>query len=519
MIDEMEFFREATLRLCRHLEIEEGLQACIEYIGSHMPADALYLERYDQDYGAMRIVARATAEHGEKMDQLIHLSPEAEAAMEKMNRAFWANDLPPVIVINRPADEPVTRLLEESLGLPLSSAMSLPLIVEGRPLGALAVLAAGDDRYTERHARLYSMLREPFFVALSNTLKHAELLRMKELLTDDNRYLYRELQRISGDEIVGADFGLREVMQKVRHVAPTESPVLLMGETGVGKDVIANAIHLGSARREGPFIPVNCGAIPESLIDSELFGHEKGSFTGALSRRRGRFERAEGGTVMLDEIGEMPLEAQVRLLRVLQHRELERVGGTERIPLDIRIIAASNRDLETMVKEGRFREDLWFRLNVFPVTVPPLRERACDIPALVHYFIERKAKELKLGHIPRLAEGAIDELMAYRWPGNVRELENLIERSMILCRGDRLQFDDLSGPDQELPPAATPSPDGPPLTLDSVTSRHIRSVLEMTGGKIHGPGGAGELLAVNPNTLRYKMRKLGIPFRRKDFSR
>jgi transcriptional regulator with GAF, ATPase, and Fis domain len=303
-------------------------------------------------------------------------------------------------------------------------------------------------------------------------------------------------------------------MLKVRQVAPTESPVLLTGETGVGKDVIANAIHLGSPRREGPFVPVNCGAIPGSLLDSELFGHEKGAFTGAFSQKRGRFERANGGTLLLDEIGEMPLDAQVRLLRVLQHRELERVGGTDRIPVDIRVIAATNQDLEGMVGEGRFREDLWYRLNVFPIQVPPLRDRVSDIPALVHHFLERKARELKIGETPRLAPGAMDQLRAYGWPGNVRELENLVERGMILHRGKELRFDGL------IRGQATASKEGwetggdPLLDLDAVTAAHIRRVLGMTGGKIHGPGGAGELLGVNPNTLRYRMKKLGIPFRK-----
>jgi transcriptional regulator with GAF, ATPase, and Fis domain len=297
-------------------------------------------------------------------------------------------------------------------------------------------------------------------------------------------------------------------------VAPTDSPVLLTGETGVGKDVIANAIHLGSPRREGPFIPVNCGAIPDSLMDSELFGHEKGAFTGALATKRGRFERADRGTILLDEIGEMPLDAQVRLLRVLQHREIERVGGTDRIPVDIRIIAATNKDLPEMVRTGRFREDLWFRLNVFPIAIPPLRRRSADIPALVQHFIERKSGELKIGETPQLAPGAIDDLMAYEWPGNVRELENIIERAMIVHRGEQLCFEDL-GATRHAPEArASAGHTGTPLELDVVVAAHIRRVLEMAGGKIHGPGGAGELLGVNPNTLRSKMRKLGIPFGR-----
>jgi transcriptional regulator with GAF, ATPase, and Fis domain len=295
-------------------------------------------------------------------------------------------------------------------------------------------------------------------------------------------------------------------------VAPTDSPVLLTGETGVGKDVIANAIHLGSPRRDGPFIPVNCGAIPESLLDSELFGHEKGAFTGALSRKRGRFERADKGTILLDEIGEMPLDAQVRLLRVIQHREIERVGGTERIPVDIRIIAATNKELSTLVQTGRFREDLYYRIHVFPLVVPPLRLRVNDIPALVQHFIERKTKELKLGNAPILANGAIETLMAYHWPGNVRELENVIERAMILHRSDPLRFDDLGfSPAEQTAMAASPTEETA-LELDAIVKRHIQRVLEMTGGKIHGTGGAGELLGVNPNTLRYKMKKLGIPF-------
>jgi transcriptional regulator with GAF, ATPase, and Fis domain len=386
------------------------------------------------------------------------------------------------------------------------------LATEDGRYGAAVLTTESANCYAAEHARLFQLLEDPFTIAFANALVHREVTRLRDRLADDNRYLHRELLRISGDEIVGADFGLREVMHKVQQVAPTDSQVLLTGETGVGKDVIANAIHLGSIRREGPFIPVNCGAIPGSLLDSELFGHEKGAFTGALSRKRGRFERADGGTILLDEIGEMPLEAQVRLLRVLQHREIERIGGTDRIPVDIRIITATNKDLEAMVTAGGFREDLWFRINVFPIDVPPLRDRRSDIPALVQHFIERKAAELKIGETPRLAPGAIDDLMAHDWPGNVRELENLVERAMILHHGGRLRFDDLSTSF----PART---GGPPLEagdenldLDTVNRRHIQRVLGITGGKIHGPGGAGELLGVNPNTLRTRMKKLGIPF-------
>ncbi|MCK5351316.1 sigma-54 factor interaction domain-containing protein, partial [bacterium] len=306
------------------------------------------------------------------MDVLIPFAQEAGAAMAEIVKARVASKLPPVMVINKPQEEPITRSLLVALGEPSSSVLGLPLLVEGQMAGGLVLLAEGEDRFDENHARLYETLREPFFVAVSNTLKHQEVVQLKNVLAEDNRFLSRELLHMTGDQVVGADFGLRDVMHQVQHVAPTESPVLLTGETGAGKDVIANAIHLGSPRRDGPFIPVNCGAIPDSLLDSELFGHEKGAFTGALSQKRGRFERANKGTILLDEIGEMPLEAQVRLLRVIQHREIERVGGTERIPVDIRIIAATNQDPSELVKTGRFREDLYFRLNVFPITVPPL---------------------------------------------------------------------------------------------------------------------------------------------------
>jgi transcriptional regulator with GAF, ATPase, and Fis domain len=514
MIEENEFFRNVTLRICGHLEIEKGLQACFSYISQHLPADRIYLEKHEPELGAMRIVAWADSEDCAREDRLLPYSEEAKAAMVEMAKIWEKRVLPPVLVISDSREEPVTRGILEALGEPPSSAMSLPLVVEDIIVGALAIIASGENRYSEEHARLYATMKEPFFVALSNTFKHEEVVRLKNRLTEDNRDLHRELFRISGDEIVGADFGLRDVIRQVRQVAPTESPVLLTGETGVGKDVIANAIHLGSPRREGPFIPVNCGAIPHSLLDSELFGHEKGAFTGALTRKRGRFERANGGTILLDEIGEMPLDAQVRLLRVLQHREIERVGGTERIPVDIRIIAATNQDLTAMVKAGRFREDLWFRLNVFPMHVPPLRDRRSDIPALVHHFMERKARELKIGDTPRLASGAMDQLRHYRWPGNVRELENLVERAMIIHRGEPLRFDDPGASSLQPSGHDSGTPGEDPVSLDAAVAAHIRLVLMVTGGKIHGPRGAGELLGVNPNTLRYKMKKLGIPFRK-----
>ena len=508
-----EFFFEVTKRICGNLEIEEGLRDCIEYLSQFLPADRIYLQRYQGDLDSMHIIARADKEHGEKMNQFVPFNDETKNKMRELAKVYRSGELPAILVINNPLEEPVTKCMLESLNEPMSSALSLPLIIKDRVIGTLVVLAEGENRYEEHHANLFATLKLPFFVALSNTLKHREVMQLKELLADDNRYLRGELRRISGDEIVGANFGLKDTMYKVQQVAKLDSPVLLLGETGVGKDVIANAIHYSSSRKDGPFVCVNCGAIPDSLIDSELFGHEKGAFTGALTQKRGRFERANKGTIFLDEIGELPLQAQVRLLKVLQSKEIERVGGTETITLDIRIIAATNRNLEEMIKNQQFREDLWFRLNVFPIVIPSLHDRKSDIPALLQHFINQKTKEMKLPAIPQVSPGATDLLMNYDWPGNVRELENVVERSMILNPSGPLTFEHLNlGKQSEFSENQGKADDE--LTLDELTSKYIQKALSKTNGKIHGKGGAAGLLGINANTLRNRMNKLGIEYKK-----
>jgi len=513
-MDENVFFREATLRLCGHLDIEKGLRECIKYLEHFMPADSLWLARFELELGTVRVVARATTTESGMHNVLVPLADDGKMAMANFRSALLDHTLPDVFVGNTPESEPVSRTVQTFFHLPLSSVMSLPLFIDGHPMGFLALFAEGNDRFTEKHSHLFHLLKEPFFVAMSNTLKHREVLDLKNLLADDNRYLRGELQRLSGDEIVGASFGLKGVMHKVQKVASLDSPVLLLGETGVGKDVIANAIHLSSPRRDKPFIRVNCGAIPETLIDSELFGHEKGAFTGALSQKRGLFERANRGTILLDEIGDLPLQAQVRLLRVLQNSEIERVGGSDIIKLDIRVLAATHRDLKAMVSSELFREDLWFRLNVFPILIPPVRERRSDVPALLQHFINLKARELKLPAIPKISPGTIDSLLEYNWPGNVREIQNVVERSLILNPKGPLTFDymnlrkSLVSQDQ---PEQFNSTD----KLDDVVHRHIQAVLSKTDGKIHGPAGAAELLGINPSTLRNRMDRLGIRYGRK----
>ena len=508
-MNENELFRQVTLRICGNLEIEEALQSTLLELQNVMPLDRFFLEYYDPNYKAMRTIATATPSECSKMDLLTPLSPKAQ-------ESAGLKDLPDdkdVFIFEDPLEQDISREMLEFHNTPSSSLMVMLLKSYDQLLGAL-VLNSEHEKFTQKHADILTLLREPFIIAMSNALKHREVLKLKDLLTDDNRFLHRELHRMSGDEIVGANFGLRDVMNNVRQVATLDSPVLLLGETGVGKDVIANAIHYSSSRSNGPFVSVNCGAIPDSLIDSELFGHEKGAFTGAISQKRGRFERANKGTIFLDEIGELPLQAQVRLLTVLQSKEIERVGGVKTIPLDIRIIAASNRNLEEMVKNHSFREDLWFRLNVFPIWIPPLRERKSDIPALLQHFISSKSRELKLPAIPTISLGATDLMMDYHWPGNVRELQNIVERTLILNPSGPLSFSHMNLPIQK-ESKEFQKQISEIDNLDEITSWHIRKILIKTNGKIHGPGGAAELLGINSSTIRNRMNKLGIEYKKK----
>ena len=477
-MEKNQFFKEATTIICGNLQIEKALYSTLAFLRQSIPVDRMYLEHYDQSLDSMRTLAIATPAGGKSVDLLAPISVEArrEASMK------YHPELKSVYYFEDPYKEQLAREMLDFHQVRATSLLILVLESGNQRLGTMAVLTEGVQKFSPEEVELLSLLKEPFAIALSNALQHREVLRLRDLLADDNRYLNRELRQQSGDEIIGINYGLRGVMQKVQQVAIMDSPVLLLGETGTGKDVIAHAIHNASSRSHGPFISVNCGAIPESLIDSELFGHEKGAFTGALSQMRGRFERADRGTIFLDEIGELPLSAQVRFLKVLQHKVIERVGSSEPISLDIRIIAATNRNLEEMVHSQRFREDLWFRLNVFPIWIPPLRERKMDIPALLQHFVELKSKELKLPGIPRIRTGSMDHLMAYDWPGNVRELMNIVERSLILNPAGPLSFDHLKEPKKgivnvdKLRVANL-------VTLDEIMAKQIRDVLSSTGGE------------------------------------
>ena len=503
MIDENEFFRQATLRICGNLDLEFAMQECLLYLRGFMPADRLQLSLYDRGLGALRTIAIATPTEASRLNTVLPLDDEGKKFLD-------GPGLPPVVIRNRVLMDPVARPIVQRTGRWNDSIMVMHLAIRETKLGNLVLFAEGLDRYSDEHLRLFSILYEPFAIALSNALRYDEVNQLKEVMADDLRYLQGRLQHFSGD-VIGEDFGLKEVMEMVREVAPLDSPVLLQGETGVGKEIIANAIHSLSRRKNGPFIQVNCGAIPETLIDSELFGHEKGAFTGAISQKRGCFERAESGTIFLDEVGELPLQAQVRMLRVLQDKNIHRVGGTSQIKVDIRIIAATHQNLHEMVKRRLFRADLWFRLNVFPIIIPPLRDRKEDIAALVNHFIEKKSKELQMPLLPKLAPGAMAPLMAYGWPGNVRELENVIERALILSKGRPLTFDNIVWPDDNGEQVGSTTRIDDFLDLDHVISNHIKQALDTTKGRVHGPSGAAQLLGLNPSTLRHRMRKLRIP--------
>jgi transcriptional regulator with GAF, ATPase, and Fis domain len=510
-VDGMEFFRQITLRICGSLDIEKALFNTFCYIGRYIPADEVSYTHFEADMGAIKFVACATQEGGKDLGLTpMPLSPQLAAWLKK--------DIPKAdaYFMNRPSDNPLVDAVTKFRGMDIKTSILVTrLMLDGQFLGSFNVACNGIDRYTKKHLNLISSVQEPLAIALANCLRHREVLRLKELGEEDNQYLKDELNSRLSKTIVGAEFGLKRVMTKVRQVAGSVSPVLLQGETGTGKEVVANAIHNLSPRANGPFVTINCGAIPSGLVDSELFGHEKGAFTGAISSYRGRFERATSGTIFLDEIGELPLEAQVRLLRVLQEREIERIGSTETTKVDIRVIAATHRNLDDMVSNGGFRQDLLYRLKVFPIVIPPLRERKSDIPALVQHFFQKKGRELGVKRLPEIMQAFLDRLLSYDWPGNVRELENHIERYLILNRREPLP------PEQpkEIKPAleyvqidknATPI-----LPLDKAMKRHIQKAMEHCHGQIEGSAGVANLLQIKPNTLRARMRKLGIEYGRR----
>jgi len=417
-------------------------------------------------------------------------------------RAFSTRQ--PVLVDSSNIGQFISEGFRKVVAQGLRSGCVLPLISRDRALGTLNVGTRREVSLRAQDIDLLTQVANQIAIGLENALAFSEIEDLKEQLAKEKLYLEDEIRTEHDfEEIVGGSPALMRVLSQVETVAPTDATVLLQGETGTGKEVIARAIHNLSRRRDRTFVKVNCAAIPAGLLESELFGHEKGAFTGAIAQRAGRFELAHLGTLFLDEVGDIPLELQPKLLRALQEQEFERLGGTRTVRVDARLVAATNRNLAEMVADQRFRSDLFYRLNVFPIQMPPLRERREDIPLLVRYFVQKYALRMER-KIETVSSEALQALTDYPWPGNIRELENFIERAVILSRGPVLQvsINDLR-PGAESPPI-------PPTTLESAEREHIVRVLREADWVIGGPGGAAERLGLKRTTLQSKMRKLGI---------
>ena len=418
----------------------------------------------------------------------------------RMGEAVWFERLEEV-----PEDAP-DREIARIEGI--KSLLALPLVSQGRWIGVLSLANMTQERRWPRDLRdRIAVLANVFSFALERKVTESkrrkafeEVLRLKEQVETGNQFLRQALERGRVHQLVGRSVELRQVLALVEKVAPTDSAVIILGETGVGKELVAEAIHAMSPRRERPMITVNCASLPSTLVESELFGREKGAYTGALNRQAGRFEAADGSTLLLDEIGDLSLDLQTKLLRVLEEGEFERLGSSKTIRVDVRIIAATNRDLTAMVKEGRFRKDLFFRLSVFPITVPPLRERPDDIPSLVWAFVDEFGPAMGRW-IDTIPDSTMARLVAYPWPGNVRELRNVIERAMILSQEGVLQIDMPFGPALDNNAART---------LDEVQREQILRVLEHTAWRIRGKSGAAEILDILPTTLESRMKRLGV---------
>jgi formate hydrogenlyase transcriptional activator len=426
----------------------------------------------------------------------------------------------------------ITRLL---IAQGIASLCIVPLRAHGRVLGTLTAASLRDKHFSATDLDLFVQVAHQIAIAMDNALAYRQISELKEKLRQEKLYLEGEMRTEHNfEEIVGQSAALRRVLRQVETVAPTQATVLILGETGTGKELIARAIHNLSERRDRTFVRLNCAAIPTGLLESELFGHERGAFTGAVTSKVGRLELAHGGTLFLDEVGEIPLEVQPKLLRALQEKEFERLGSARTIRTDLRLIAATNRDLDQMVADHQFRSDLFYRLNVFPIHMPPLRERPDDIALLVRHFVARFARQMKKA-IDRIRPEDMETLTNWHWPGNIRELENFIERAVILTSGSVLDVTAsplshgsqpssatvsvpvavpaLGGPaNASIPAASAPAPAAPPQSqlLHDAEREHILRVLRETNGVVGGPDGAAQRLGLKRTTLQARMKKLGI---------
>ena len=496
--DRQRLLLEVNNAVIAHLELRQLLKAISVSLSRVVPHDLAGFALFDHD--TQRLSAHALdfprnqdfVETGDAIP--LEGTPEGKAFTSRQT----------VLIRNLDTAEFPAEIVKRGAAAGLRSGCAVPLIAHGKVLGTLSVVSMQEDAFSQDDAELLTQIGAQVAIAVENALAFKQIARLKDKLTEEKLYLQEEIQtEYNFQEIVGDSQTLRRVLKEVQTVAATASTVLILGETGSGKELIARALHNLSDRRERTFVKLNCAAIPTGLLESELFGHERGAFTGAIATKIGRFETADRGTLFLDEVGEIPLELQVKLLRVLQEQEFERLGSTRTIRVDVRVVAATNRDLEHMVEEQKFRSDLYYRLKVFPIMLPPLRERAEDIPALVRHFAQKFALRMKK-RIETIPAEAMKALQAYPWPGNVRELENFIERAVILTSGP-----DLTAPLSELK-VLSPPPNGSLKTLEDAEREHILKALREAKWTIGGSAGAAAKLGMKRTTLQSKMQKLGI---------
>lgn len=507
------FQNQLWLTAARPVELADSVAGLAALVSHHMPLALLVLRVIDRERCRLETVA-AGASGGAEPPRRVY-DPVSPNAMDAILRAA-SGQVGAALRVLTPGD-PLAVAAPRGVA---DQVVGATLVAGGEVLGVLLLVPRRGRRFTAAHVRLAEALVDPCAAALGTHCLLHRIRTQREAAEAARHSLLTRLEHgPPGDVIIGAESGLAEVMESVEQVAHSDLPVLIFGETGSGKEVVARAIHQRSRRARAPFLRVNCGAIPGELVDSELFGHERGSFTGAINLRRGWFERADGGTLLLDEVGELSRPAQVRLLRVLQDGTYERVGGHRQLVADVRVIAATHRDLPRMVADEHFREDLWYRLAVFILHLPPLRERRGDLAALASHFALRASRRFGLPlRLPDRAD--LDLLAAYRWPGNVRELQAVIDRAAILGNGERLAIGAALG--SAAPPAAS-SDERPPrtshpereaiATLDDAMRQHIERALLSTHGRVDGRYGAARILAVNPHTLRARMRRLEIDWR------
>ena len=489
---------EISTVLLSNLDIRALFNAVSATLRRIMPHEYASLALYESESKNLRVLSlehpQTEAALGKEM-----LSPAQEALASRVMHSRQ-----PLVLNELGGDALNSKATHRLMAEGVKSACFLPLITQDRVLGTLNLVSRRSGAFEQQHVDLLQQVAGHVAIALDNALTYRKVAELKERLAEEKLYLEEEIRtEYHFEEIIGESTGLKRVLKQVESVGPTNATVLILGETGTGKELVARAIHDLSPRRDRTFVKLNCAAIPTGLLESELFGHERGAFTGAISQKIGRLELAHQGTLFLDEVGDIPPELQPKLLRALQEKEFERLGSTRTIPVDVRLLAATNRDLAKMVADKQFRSDLYYRLRVFPITVPPLRERVEDIPILVRYFAQKHAERMHR-RIEIIPPEAMDAFVKWHWPGNVRELENIIERAVILSPGPVLRV-----PLAELVPAEGENGNGP-STLEGAEREHIVRILRETRGIIGGPNGAAARLGLKRTTLNSKMRKLGI---------